>query len=68
MLLKPGSTVPLGGLVLPKGLVPPGSAFPAGTELPAGTVLSAPCVLPVTGAVTGQLGDLPDLLGGGLRP
>ncbi|GAB3184708.1 phospholipid/cholesterol/gamma-HCH transport system substrate-binding protein [Micromonospora palomenae] len=68
VLLKPGSTVPLGGLILPKGLVPPGTAFPAGTELPAGTVLSAPCVLPVTGAVTGQLGDLPDLLGGGLRP
>ncbi|MGK5444732.1 MCE family protein [Micromonospora sp. URMC 105] len=68
VLLKPGSTVPVGGLVLPKGLVPPGTAFPAGTELPAGTVLSAPCVLPVTGAVTGQIGDLPDLLGGGLRP
>ncbi|MEU5790474.1 MCE family protein [Micromonospora purpureochromogenes] len=68
VLLKPGSTVPLGGLILPKGLVPPGTAFPAGTELPAGTVLSAPCVLPVTGAVTGQLGDLPDLLGGGLLP
>ncbi|MFE9203584.1 MCE family protein [Micromonospora sp. NPDC007230] len=65
-LLKPGSTVPLGGLLLPKGLVPPGTAFPAGTELPDGTVLTAQCVLPVTGAVIGQLGGLTDLLGGGL--
>ncbi|MFU8874508.1 MCE family protein [Micromonospora sp. SL4-19] len=65
-LLKPGSAVPLGGLLLPKGLVPPGTAFPAGTELPAGTVLTADCVLPVTGAVVGQLGGLTDVLGGGL--
>ncbi|MFG1656450.1 MCE family protein [Micromonospora chersina] len=67
-LLKPGSTVPLGGLLLPKGLVPPGTALPAGTELPDGTVLTAECVLPVTGAVTGQIGDLTDVLGGGLIP
>ncbi|MFC0509087.1 MCE family protein [Micromonospora costi] len=66
-LLKPGSVVPLGGLVLPKGLVPPGTAFPAGTELLPGTVLTAECVLPVTGAVTGLIGDLGDVLGGGLR-
>ncbi|MEH0841225.1 MCE family protein [Micromonospora sp. CPCC 205711] len=68
VLLKPGSTVPVGGLILPKGLVPPGTAFPAGTQLPAGTVLSAQCVLPVTGAVTGQIGGLPDVLGEGLIP
>ncbi|MEV0723712.1 MCE family protein [Micromonospora purpureochromogenes] len=68
VLLKPGSTVPVGGLILPKGVVPPGTAFPAGTELPAGTVMSAQCVLPVTGAVTGQIGGLPDILGGGLKP
>ncbi|MEU8300326.1 MCE family protein [Micromonospora sp. NPDC048909] len=67
-LLKPGSKVPLGGLILPKGLVPPGTAFPAGTELLPGTVLTAPCVLPVTGAVTGLIGDLTDVLGGGLLP
>ncbi|MCW3845075.1 MCE family protein [Micromonospora yasonensis] len=67
-LLKPGSTVPIGGLLLPTGLVPPGTAFPAGTELPDGTVLTADCVLPVTGAVTGQIGDLADVLGGGLIP
>ncbi|MEU2613687.1 MCE family protein [Micromonospora sp. NPDC007271] len=65
-LLKPGSAVPLGGLLLPKGVVPPGTAFAAGTELPAGTVLTADCVLPLTGAVTGQLGSLTDILGGGL--
>ncbi|WP_346122114.1 hypothetical protein, partial [Micromonospora coerulea] len=68
VLLKPGSAVPLGGLLLPKGIVPPGTAFPAGTELPAGTVLTAECVLPVTGAVTGQLGGLPEILCGGLIP
>ncbi|SCL30977.1 phospholipid/cholesterol/gamma-HCH transport system substrate-binding protein [Micromonospora rhizosphaerae] len=68
VLLKPGSEVPIGGLLLPKGIVPPGTVFPAGTELPAGTVLTADCVLAVTGAVTGQVGDLPDLLGGGLIP
>ncbi|WP_307849038.1 MCE family protein [Micromonospora sp. U56] len=68
VLLKPGSTVPVGGLILPKGVVPPGTAFPAGTELPPGTVMSAQCVLPVTGAVTGQIGGLPDILGGGLKP
>ncbi|MFE9689487.1 MCE family protein [Micromonospora sp. NPDC005806] len=67
-LLKPGSTVPLGGLLLPKGVVPPGTALPAGTELPDGTVLTAECVLPVTGAVTGQVGGLTDMLGGGLIP
>ncbi|MFU8854632.1 MCE family protein [Micromonospora sp. SL1-18] len=65
-LLKPGSTVPLGGLLLPKGVVPPGTAFAAGTELPDGTVLTADCVLPLTGAVTGQIGGLLDILGGGL--
>ncbi|MEH1059339.1 MCE family protein [Micromonospora sp. CPCC 206171] len=68
VLLKPGSTVPVGGLILPKGVVPPGTAFPAGTELAPGTVMSAQCVLPVTGAVTGQIGSLPDILGGGLKP
>ncbi|MFG3422630.1 MCE family protein [Micromonospora sp. NPDC049460] len=68
VLLRPGSRVPVGGLILPKGLVPPGTAFPAGTELPAGTVLTAQCVLPATGAITGQIGDLPDVLGGGLLP
>ncbi|RZU75632.1 phospholipid/cholesterol/gamma-HCH transport system substrate-binding protein [Micromonospora kangleipakensis] len=68
VLLKPGSAVPLGGLLLPKGLVPPGTVFPAGTELPSGTVLTAECVLPVTGAITGQVGGLPDVLGGGLIP
>ena len=68
VLLRPGSPVPVGGLILPKGVVPPGTALPAGTELPAGTVMSAQCVLPVTGAVTGRIGDLPDILGGGLRP
>ncbi|MFE9955673.1 MCE family protein [Micromonospora sp. NPDC005299] len=67
-LLKPGSTVPLGGLLLPKGLVPPGTALPVGTELPDGTVLTAECVLPLTGAITGQIGDLTDVLGGGLIP
>ncbi|MET8908716.1 MCE family protein [Micromonospora sp. NPDC004551] len=67
-LLKPGSTVPLGGLLLPKGLVPQGTALPAGTELPDGTVLTAECVLPVTGAVLGQVGGLTDVLGGGLIP
>ncbi|RQW82337.1 hypothetical protein, partial [Micromonospora globispora] len=67
-LLKPGSEVPTGGLLLPTGIVPPGTAFPAGTELPDGTVLTADCVLPVTGAVTGQVGDLTDVLGGGLIP
>lgn len=67
-LLKPGSEVPLGGLILPKGLVPPGTAFPAGTELLPGTVLTAECLLPVTGAVTGLIGDLDDVLGGGLLP
>ncbi|WP_308042663.1 MCE family protein [Micromonospora sp. PLK6-60] len=66
-LLKPGSPVPVGGLILPTGVVPAGTAFPAGTELPRDTVMTAPCVLPVTGAVTGQTGGLTDLLGGG-RP
>ncbi|MEH0938963.1 MCE family protein [Micromonospora psammae] len=68
VLLRPGSKVPVGGLILPKGVVPPGTAFPAGTELPANTVMSAQCVLPVTGEVLGQIGELPELLGGGLRP
>ncbi|MEV4656893.1 MCE family protein [Micromonospora sp. NPDC049301] len=68
VLLKPGSTVPIGGLILPKGLVPPGTVFPVGTELPAGTVLTAQCVLPLTGAVIGQIGTLPNLLSGGLQP
>ncbi|TDB76762.1 MCE family protein [Micromonospora sp. KC723] len=68
VLLKPGSPVPVDGLILPKGLVPPGTAFPAGTELPSGTVLSGQCVLPVTGAITGQTGDLTDVLKGGLLP
>ncbi|WBB69949.1 MCE family protein [Micromonospora sp. WMMD812] len=65
-LLKPGSVVPLGALILPKGLVPTGTAFPAGTKLLPGTVLTAECVLPVTGAVTGLIGDLGDVLGGGV--
>ncbi|TDC64237.1 MCE family protein [Micromonospora sp. KC207] len=68
VLLKPGSPVPVDGLILPKGLVPPGTAFPAGTELPSGTVLSGQCVLPVTGAINGQTGDLTDVLKGGLLP
>ncbi|WP_307871817.1 MCE family protein [Micromonospora sp. U21] len=68
VLLKPGSTVPIGGLILPKGLVPPGTVFPVGTELPTGTVMSAQCVLPLTGAVIGQIGSLPDVLSGGLKP
>ncbi|MFG3601465.1 MCE family protein [Micromonospora chersina] len=68
VLLKPGSTVPVGGLLVPTGVVPAGTAFPAGTKLPPNTVLSADCVLPVTGAVTGQVGALTDLLGGGLNP
>ncbi|WP_406044911.1 MCE family protein [Micromonospora sp. NBC_00898] len=68
VLLKPGSEVPLGGLLLPTGIVPPGTAFPANTKLPPNTVMSAECVLPVTGAVTGQIGGLPDVLGGGLIP
>ncbi len=67
-LLKPGSRVPPGGLVLPKGLVPAGTAFPEGTELPTGTVLTAECLLPVTGEILGQVGDLPDVLKGGLLP
>ncbi|MDO3705025.1 MCE family protein [Micromonospora sp. C28SCA-DRY-2] len=68
VLLKPGSKVPVGGLILPKGIVPPGTAFPAGTELPVGTILSADCILPVTGAITGTVGGLTDILGGGLLP
>ncbi|MFI7606255.1 MCE family protein [Micromonospora sp. NPDC049366] len=66
-LLKPGSAVPLGGLLLPKALVPPGTVFPAGTQLLPGTVLTAPCILPITGAVDGLIGGLGDLLGGGVR-
>ncbi|MGS2618578.1 MCE family protein [Micromonospora sp. LZ34] len=68
VLLKPGSAVPVGGLILPKGIVPPGTAFPEGTKLPAGTILTADCILPVTGAITGAVGDLTDILGGGLLP
>ncbi|MFB9237560.1 MCE family protein [Plantactinospora siamensis] len=68
VLLKPGSAVPVGGLLPPGGLVPPGTAFPAGTKLPPGTILSPQCVLPVTGAVTGAVGGLPDLLTGGQQP
>ena len=68
VLLKPGSEVPTGGLILPTGIVPDGTAFRAGTKLPPNTVMSADCVLPVTGAVTGQVGDLPKVLGGGLAP
>lgn len=68
VLLKPGSEVPTGGLIVPTGIVPAGTAFPAGTKLPPNTVMSADCVLPVTGAITGQVGDLTDVLGGGLVP
>jgi phospholipid/cholesterol/gamma-HCH transport system substrate-binding protein len=66
-LLKPGSPVPLGGLLVPKsGLLPQGTVFPAGTKLPAGTVLTVQCLLdPVTGAVEGIVGGLGGLLGGG---
>ncbi|MEV1289149.1 MCE family protein [Micromonospora sp. NPDC049679] len=69
VLLKPGSPVPPGGLVPPKGVVPPGTLLPPGTALPPGAVLSPECLPPPpTGAVTGQIGGLPDVLGGGLRP
>ncbi|MCW3813953.1 MCE family protein [Micromonospora sp. DR5-3] len=68
LLLKPGSTVPIGGLLVPTGIVPAGTAFPAGTKLPPDTVLTADCVLPLTGAITGQIGGLTDILGGGLIP
>ncbi|MBM0238612.1 MCE family protein [Micromonospora sp. ATA32] len=68
VLLKPGSPIPVGGLILPKGIVPLGTAFPEGTKLPTGTILSPQCVLPLTGAVIGQIGGLPDILGGGVTP
>ena len=68
VLLKPGSAVPIGGLIVPTGIVPDGTAFPTGTKLPPNTVMSADCVLPVTGAITGQVGDLTSVLGGGLAP
>jgi phospholipid/cholesterol/gamma-HCH transport system substrate-binding protein len=68
VLLKPGSPIPVGGLILPKGIVPLGTAFPEGTKLPTGTILSPQCVLPLTGAVIGRIGGLPDILGGGVTP
>ncbi|SDZ29139.1 phospholipid/cholesterol/gamma-HCH transport system substrate-binding protein [Micromonospora pattaloongensis] len=69
VLLRPGSPVPPGGLLPPKGVVPPGTFLPPDTELPPGTVLSPECLpAPPTGAVTGQIGTLPDVLRGGLRP
>ncbi|GAA4470547.1 MCE family protein [Phytohabitans houttuyneae] len=66
-LLKPGSPLPLGALVVPKdGLLPQGTVFPAGTKLAAGTILTVQCLLnPVTGAVEGIVGGVGDLLGGG---
>ncbi|GAA0725442.1 MCE family protein [Dactylosporangium roseum] len=68
-LLPKGSVVPPGSLLPPGGIVPPGTVFPPGTVLPPGTALSPGCLLPpVTGAVTGQQGLLPDLLDGGLLP
>lgn len=68
-LLAPGTPVPPGGLLPAGGVVPPGTVFPPGTKLPAGTVLTPECLLPPpTGAVDGQLGGLPDVLTGGLRP
>jgi phospholipid/cholesterol/gamma-HCH transport system substrate-binding protein len=68
-LLPPGTPRPPGSLLPPGGIVPPGTVFPPKTVLPPGTALSPGCLLPpVTGAVTGQQGLLPDLLGGGLLP
>jgi phospholipid/cholesterol/gamma-HCH transport system substrate-binding protein len=69
-LLKPGSPLPLGALVVPKnGLLPQGTVFPAGTKLAAGTILTVQCLLsPVTGAVEGIVGGVGDLLGGGGQP
>jgi len=66
-LLKPGSPLPLGALVVPKnGLLPQGTVFPAGTKLAAGTILTVQCLLnPVTGAIDGIVGGVGDLLGGG---
>lgn len=66
-LLKPGSPLPLGALVVPKdGILPQGTVFPAGTKLAAGTILTVQCLLnPVTGAVEGIIGGVGDLLGGG---
>ncbi|GAA4149388.1 hypothetical protein GCM10022251_14130 [Phytohabitans flavus] len=66
-LLKPGSQVPLGALVVPAdGLLPQGTVFPVGTRLAAGTILTVQCLLnPVTGAVEGIIGGVGDLLGGG---
>ncbi|MDQ7904415.1 MCE family protein [Phytohabitans sp. ZYX-F-186] len=65
-LLKPGSPIPLGALVVPaNGLLPQGTVFPAGTRLAAGTILTVQCLLaPVTGAVDGIIGGVGDLLGG----
>ncbi|GGM78575.1 MCE family protein [Dactylosporangium sucinum] len=68
-LLPPGTIAPPGSLLPPGGIVPPGTVFPPGTVLPPGTALSPACLLPpVTGAVTGQQGPLPNLLNGGLLP
>jgi phospholipid/cholesterol/gamma-HCH transport system substrate-binding protein len=68
-LLPPGTIAPPGSLLPPAGIVPPGTVFPPGTVLPPGTALSPGCLLPpVTGAVNGVQGALPDLLDGGLLP
>jgi phospholipid/cholesterol/gamma-HCH transport system substrate-binding protein len=68
-LLPPGTTAPPGSLLPPAGIVPPGTVFPPKTVLPPGTALSPGCLLPpVTGAVNGRQGPLPDLLNGGLLP
>jgi phospholipid/cholesterol/gamma-HCH transport system substrate-binding protein len=68
-LLPPGTPRPPGSLLPPAGVVPPGTVFPPRTVLPPGTALSPGCLLaPVTGAVTGRRGPLPDLLNGGLLP
>ncbi|BCB88214.1 hypothetical protein Psuf_055270 [Phytohabitans suffuscus] len=65
-LLRPGSPVPLGALVVPaNGRLPQGTVFPEGTRLAAGTILTVRCLLdPVTGAVEGIVGGVGDLLGG----
>jgi phospholipid/cholesterol/gamma-HCH transport system substrate-binding protein len=68
-LLPPGTPVPPGGLLPPNGILPPGTIFPPGTTVPPGSVLSPACLLPPpTGASSGLIGDLTDLLGGGLLP
>jgi len=69
VLIPPLGSAPPGSLRPPGGIVPPGTVFPPGTLLVPGTILSPECLLPpATGAVNGQQGGLPDVLGGGLLP